>query len=233
MYTVESVVPDPDPTLARTADVAGQSAQREFDRRHDAREKRVRTRHPRIGGALLALVPDEQSTQAWAQGAEGERRVGARLDALRSSGVVVLHDRRVPGKRTNIDHIAVAPSGIWVIDSKRYTGEIRRRDVGGWRRVDVRLYVAGRDRSKLLEGVSRQAEVVRDVLGSEWPDVPIRPALCFIDGVWPTFGRPFELDGVQVSWPKAMAKQVGQAGPCPRDLIERVAAKLDERLSPA
>ncbi|MEV4421445.1 NERD domain-containing protein, partial [Patulibacter sp. NPDC049589] len=33
--------------------------------------------------------------------------------------VVVLHDRRVPRTHANIDHIAIAPSGIWVIDTKR------------------------------------------------------------------------------------------------------------------
>lgn len=35
-----------------------------------------------------------------------------------------LHDRRVPGTRANIDHIAVSSSGGSVIDAKKYTDQI-------------------------------------------------------------------------------------------------------------
>ena len=45
----------------------------------------------------------------WEQGASGERIVGARLDRI--DGIEVLHDRRVPGTRATIDHIAIGPGG--------------------------------------------------------------------------------------------------------------------------
>ena len=45
---------------------------------------------------------------------------------------MVLHDRAVPGGRANIDHIAVVPSGVWVIDTKHYRGRLEQRDLGGW-----------------------------------------------------------------------------------------------------
>jgi hypothetical protein len=118
--------------------VAGGSAQRKYDRLHDRREHRVRTAHPRIGGLLLALSNEPQSTTAWAVGAEGERRVGAWLDTLTSAGALVLHDRRVLRSKAKIDHLVVAPSGVWVIDSKHYDGRIECRDVGGWFRRDER-----------------------------------------------------------------------------------------------
>lgn len=35
----------------------------------------------------------------------------------------VLHDRRIRGAQTNIDHIVIGPTGIWVIDAKRYVGK--------------------------------------------------------------------------------------------------------------
>jgi hypothetical protein len=44
---------------------------------------------------------------------------------------LVLHDRAIPGTRSNIDHIAVVPSGVWVIDTKQYRGRVQRRDRGG------------------------------------------------------------------------------------------------------
>jgi len=65
-------------------------------------------------------------------GAEGERRVGAGLDGLAAAGVVALHARLIPGSKANIDHLAVAPNGLWVINAKRYRGEVTRRDVSGW-----------------------------------------------------------------------------------------------------
>jgi hypothetical protein len=90
----------------------GGSARREFERRKDAREARIRTKHPKIGGLILTLSGDPQSTRAWDTGAMGEERLGSRLNAVSSDAVLVLHDRRLPGSRANIDHLAVAPSGV-------------------------------------------------------------------------------------------------------------------------
>ena len=70
---------------------------------------------------------------------------------------VLLHDCKVPKTRGNIDHIAVGPNGIWVIDAKHYKGAVARRDVGGFFREDLRLYVGGRDQTKLVTGVLGQA----------------------------------------------------------------------------
>ena len=47
-------------------------------------------------------------------GAEGEERVARDLEKRCGSDVVFLHDRRVPRSRANIDHLLVAPSGVWV-----------------------------------------------------------------------------------------------------------------------
>jgi hypothetical protein len=51
-------------------------------------------------------------------------------------------DRRIRRSRANIDHIAVASSGIWVIDAKRYNGkvEVRKPLLG-----TPKLIIAGRD----------------------------------------------------------------------------------------
>ena len=85
-----------------------------------------------VGGALLAVFGDPQHTRAWDNGADGERAVARRLDALIDRGVIALHDRRVPGSSANIDHIAVGPSGIYVMDAKyRETGRVQLRRAGG------------------------------------------------------------------------------------------------------
>ena len=89
-------------------------------------------------------VHETRNTKVWAQGAEGEERLGAVLDA--TEGIVALHDRRIPKSKANIDHLVVGPSGVFVVDAKNYSGIVERRHVGGWFRPDERLYVGGRDR---------------------------------------------------------------------------------------
>jgi hypothetical protein len=110
---------------------AGGSARREFERRRHARERRVRERHPRIGGFLLAITEEPQSTRAWDTGAQGERLVGGRLDALVGHDLAVLHDRRIPRTRANIDHVVVSRHGVFVVDAKKYKGRPALRVEGG------------------------------------------------------------------------------------------------------
>lgn len=98
------------------AGVAGRSARQERDRRAARREAAVRERWGnRIGGVVLALTDEPQSTRAWAAGARGEEKLAEAL-----TGFTVLHDRRVPGTSGNIDHVVVAPAGVFVVDAKRY-----------------------------------------------------------------------------------------------------------------
>ncbi|HEX7134232.1 MAG TPA: nuclease-related domain-containing protein [Iamia sp.] len=200
----EASAPEPVPVPIDRG-VAGASARRTGQRRSVRREERVRARHPRLGGLLLAVSDDPQTTRAWATGAVGEEKVGAALEAAAAQGVEVLHDRRMPRSRANIDHLVVAPSGIWVIDAKRYVGKLERRDVGGWFRTDVRLYVDGRDRTKIVDGVAKQVAAVEHALaGGPWDGAPVHGALCFVDTHVGWFAKPFRIRGVLVSWPREL-----------------------------
>lgn len=211
--------------------LAGGSAQREFERRRDRREATVRARHPHVGGLILAVTDEPQSTTNWAIGAEGERILGAGLDGL--SGVVMLHDRRRPGTSANIDHLAVTATGVWVIDAKRYRGEVAKKDVGGWLSTDIRLFVGRRDCSKLVTGMAKQVAAVRTALGADWADVPIRPMLCFVEAEWKWFAKPFDISGVLVTWPKAARQVLVRPGQYLPDTLDLIAAKLEERLPAA
>ena len=101
---------------------AGASARREHERRRDKRHARIRSEHPYLGGLILAVSSGLQSTNAWAIGAVGEERLGALLNSRVSPSVRVLHDRRIPRSLANLDHIVVCPSGVIVIDAKKYKG---------------------------------------------------------------------------------------------------------------
>lgn len=113
-----------DSRVAPSPAVAGASARRGYERRQARREERIRSKHPKLGALILALSDDPQSTTAWNSGALGEERLGQGLDALASDTVRFLHDRRIPGTRANIDHLAVTSVGVLVIDAKRY---VRKR----------------------------------------------------------------------------------------------------------
>jgi hypothetical protein len=59
-------------------------------------------------------------TVAWRRGAAGERRTARLLAALERHGWAVLHDLAIPGSRANLDHLAIGPAGVFVIDSDRH-----------------------------------------------------------------------------------------------------------------
>jgi ribosomal protein S27E len=204
--------------------VAGASAQREYERRKTKRAERIRAAHPRLGGLLLALTDEPQSTKAWATGARGEELLGVRLDGLAGKGVRVLHDRRIPGSKANIDHIAVAPSGVYVIDAKKYQGRPDLRVEGGLLRPRTRKLVVGsRDCTKLVEGVHEQLELVRGALDRSGLDgAPVHGMLCFVQADWPLLGGAFTVDDIAVLWPKKAAQLLTTDGPVDRRVIEAI-----------
>lgn len=148
-------------------------------------------------------------------------------------GVRTIHYSRVRGSLANIDHVAIGPRGIFVIDAKHYAGKIEKRDVGAWFRGDERLFVRGRDRTKLAEAMERQVDVVSRALGSADPSVCITPVLCFVDAEWPLLRRPLRVRGVTVIWPRALAKLVTSAGALSASDVDRLAAEIGRTLPPA
>ena len=205
--------------------VAGASAQREGDRRTRKREARIREAHPKIGGLILALSDDPQSTMAWASGAIGEAALGKRLDAAVRDDLRVLHDRRIPGSKANIDHIVVSPSGVFVIDAKRYVEKRPSLKIEGglFRPRTETLMVGSRDQTKLVVGVQGQVERVEMALAAARIElVPVRGMLCFIDGDWPLLGGDFEIDGVDVVWPKKAVQLVARPGDLDAQAVDRI-----------
>ncbi|MDN4173144.1 nuclease-related domain-containing protein [Nocardioides sp. SOB77] len=200
---------EPDPV---DSGVAGASARREYERRQAKREARIRAKHPKLGGLILALSDDPQSTTAWSTGALGEERLGTRLDELATDTLRMLHDRRIPGTRANIDHLAVTPTGVYVIDAKRYVGKRPTLRVeGGVLRPRVEKLVVGtRDQTKLVDGVLKQVELVRSIVAE---DVPVLGVLCFVESDWPLIGGAFTTRGVDVLWPKKLYPRLTSSGP--------------------
>lgn len=208
---------------------AGTSARREYERRRAKREDTTRERHPRIGGLLLALQEEPQSERAWASGAAGEEELAASL-ARRCPDVIVLHDRHMPGSRANIDHIAIAPSGIWVIDAKRYKDKIEvRKPFFG----DAKLVIGGRDKTRLLAGLGKQVEAVRGAMETIAPTVSVQACLCFVGGAEMPLLRKLSVGGYPLVYPRRLAKLLNRPGELGPEQMRLVAAELSQRFPSA
>lgn len=207
-------------------DIAGASASREHKRRMAKDDQRRKEEWGPFDGIVKALTPEKQSTKAWSSGAAGEAAVGARLDGLASQSIRVMHDRRIPRSKANIDHIVVTPGGVWVIDTKRYVGKAPEKRVeGGIIRPRVELLThKGRDKTALVEGVHKQVGHVREVAG----EVPVFGVLCFVDADWGLFADAFAVNGVHVVWPKKLASMIAKVPDAGVD-VAAVAERLAQR----
>jgi hypothetical protein len=197
----------------------------------ETREARIRQAHPRLAGPLLALTSDPQHEAAFARGAHGERTVAARLQRRISEGsVIVLHDRRMPGGRGNIDHLAVAPSGVYVIDAKAHRGKVQ---ISRPLRGSEKLLIAGRDWTRLLDGLDRQVAAARTVLtgiGSE--EVHVQGVLCFTNADLPWL-RTARMRGHLLMYGRALAKELNADGALVSPAVESLARTLAAALPPA
>lgn len=210
--------------------VAGKSAEDEYRRRHEKRDARLDAKFGRFAGVVKFLTDDPQSITAWKKGSAGERKLAASLQENLGDQAILLHDRRIPRTRGNIDHLVIASSGVWVIDAKNYSGLVQQRDVGGFFKVDRRLYVGGRDRSKVVDGLSWQVEAVTTALAGR--NVPVQSALCFTDAEWGWFAKPFTLKDVFISGPNALSRKIAESGSLTKKSIRELAEHLSEALPP-
>jgi hypothetical protein len=217
----------------------GRSARREYERRRQRRE--VSKRHWVVGllRDLLGLSRTERRRLArderWADGAEGEELLAAEL-ARRCPLVLMLHDRRLPGTRANIDHVAVAASGVYVIDTKRYKGKI---EVHSPLFGQAKLKIAGRDRTNLIDGLDGQVAAVRAALVDMGSDIPVHGALCFVapKGRFADVGLPvlrtLNIRGYALYYARRLAKRLNGPGPLSPEFARIVHAELAKRLPAA
>lgn len=224
-----------DPGVMDGRSEPGGSIEREYQRRKAVREQRARQKHPRIGGLLVRLNPEPQHQRAFQTGARGERTVAASLERCASEGSLrVLHNRRVPGARGDIDHIAIAATGVYVIDTKAVRGRVRiERPLFG----APRLLINGRDQTKYLDGLDRQVAAVRaalsrDAAAQPSEHVPVQGLLCFTEADLPGW-RSAKLRGHLLVYQRALRKRLKAEGPWSATLIEAIASRLEAALPPA
>jgi hypothetical protein len=152
---------------------------------------------------LSALLKTPNTVTAWQTGAEGEVRTGRLLEPLEAEGFRILHDRRIPGSRANIDHIVIGPPGIFVVETKSYSGSLQIR--GG------EVFVAGRRKNGWIAEVKREASAVETALADEiaahgWT---VTPVICVHRAALPWFRS--EVQGVRIVSGKDLASRLRKA----------------------
>jgi hypothetical protein len=168
---------------------------------------------PRVG--LFARLLTVRSFRAH-EGRKGkldtpEAVVRALLDEAAVHGVHTLHGRRVPGHRSAVEHVAVGPSGVFVVDvndAKNLSVELRRSPDGG-----KDLVVGGRVATSAPSATSRRVAALRAVLdGADLANVPVTGVLCLVDGLLPLGVSALQVEGTHVVRQTSLTALVSRAG---------------------
>jgi hypothetical protein len=108
---------------------------------------------------------------------DGERVVGQHLEELRAKGYRVLHD--IVGVNFNIDHLVIAPIGIFTVETKTIRKPLRGETVISFDGETTLINGKKPDRDPVIQARA-QASWVRDFLKSALGKTfPVRPIVVF------------------------------------------------------
>jgi hypothetical protein len=125
---------------------------------------------------LLALftVWSTRRLRSFLKGAEGEEKV-ARVLSFLPSGCSVFNDLQLDGADAVFDHIVVGPSGVFVIETKNWSGEITFEN-------GQVLYNGKTPGRPPIRQVKEAVAALLDHLeAAQCPAVPVYPVLCFVN----------------------------------------------------
>ena len=159
-----------------------------------------------------------------------DRDLAAYLDKELGRFGTVLHSVALAPRTGRVDHVVIVPSGIWLIDSMVLSGRIERRIVKSSCEPESRLFLDGRDRTDLVDGlgVLRQARGVIRTMGLG--DVPVHRAVCVIDAVWPMMGKPFQVGDVWITWPRGLTDRIRSSNVISAERLRPIAQRLTDRV---
>ncbi len=125
----------------------------------------------------------------------------------------------------------MTPTGVYVIDAKRYRGRPHLKVEGGLVRPRVeKLLVGSRNCSSVVDGVIKQVTMVRHQLDAF---VPVHGVLCFVEADWPLIGGSFTTRGVEAMSPKKLYPKLRSESPLDAETIAMVHRTLAGSMKPA
>jgi hypothetical protein len=162
-----------------------------------------------------------RQAERYRRGAEGEEATGEALMALPPTSWQVLHDVAWPGRQlANIDHVVVGPPGVFVIDSKNWSGQITVED--GVLRQGRRTRVP----------TVRSAEAARAAVAGLLPRVDPRHVHAVLSFTGEAPGRA--IDGVRICSTDTLVRLLTSSkAVLPDDQVRAVAESLRSVLSSA
>ena len=169
-------------------------------------------------GWRLRFCPSVQA-RAWRCGARGERQTARLLERLGRDGYVIFHDLAVSDSPANLDHLVVGPSGVFVIDSKQWTGQVHQSADGLVWHNHYRL-------DRTLATFRWQAETLGRLLG-----VPVAPLVC-VHGAH-IQGGGLRAQGVAIVPSSLLRSALGSDQVLSEVDVERYAASVRMWLRPA
>jgi len=175
-----------------------------------------------IPALFLSFLPPELVT-TWLAGARGEEATGRLLDSLESEGFYAIHDRQIPGGSENIDHLVLGPTGIFVVETKNYSG-------GLWLQQES-IFVGRYNHDAMIAQVKRQVRAIETLISP----LHARPLICLHRARLPKEIVTFQ--GVKI-FAAATLLSILRAGPKETDPVklaqlQRLARALDKKLLPA
>jgi hypothetical protein len=181
----------------------------------------------RFGGHLTTARATPHAARPRTRDAQGAAEIALMLDGLAEYHVVARHQVRLRRTRTKLDHLVVAPSGVYVVATEAWPARVERRDTGSALRPKSRLFVGDRDRTRRADALVKHVVAVRRALGAHL--VPVHAVICVVDADWPLFPEAIEIHGVTVLWPKELERCVVQLG----KLEPEAVGDIDRRLTAA
>lgn len=168
-------------------------------------------------GLSELLLDARQRINAWKKGAVGEEKTENWLRKL-DSRYAVIHDLAIAGCKANIDHVVIGPTGVFVIDSKRYRGKITENREG-------ELWNGRYPLARAIESVRWQTTKLSDVAGG----VEVNAILCIHGSELPR--RNLFKNGVRIVGPRGMLRALEQEPVVfQREETESLAALIGKRM---
>ena len=180
--------------------------------------------------ATTSAVTQSQAGTSWNDGVSKERRLPATVRRELGDSVIVLDDRVNPRSGGRIEHLIVAPSGLWIVDTSS-CGSTNVYSSVHSRRAKADAFTDGRNRGKLVAAMQAECDSVGAVLqmiGS--PGIPVHGAVCFADTDRPRFGGSSEVNGVWIGYTRTLIKRVKQERFYTADQVLNLAHQLAHQI---
>ncbi|MBL7016491.1 MAG: NERD domain-containing protein [Kiritimatiellales bacterium] len=112
--------------------------------------------------------------RSFIKGAEGEEKVARTLSFL-PADCTVFNDLQLDDSGPAFDHIVISPSGVFVIETKNWSGEI------SFEKGQVLYNGKTPGRPPIKQVKEAAAALLNHLSEAQCPDVPVHPVVCFVN----------------------------------------------------